>query len=176
VHCKREGKGSAVVAIADVSHYVRPGDALDTASREARQFGVFPAPRHSDAAGEALQRPVLAQCQRGSPVHGVRDERRRAGRDRALSLLCRGDALAGAPDLQPGGGCASLQLNRRAGTAPAHLVPHLQDLYALYHVLAKAREKRGAIDFETIETQMLFERSGQDREHRGDAAQRRALV
>jgi ribonuclease R len=43
---------------------------------------------------------------------------------------------------------------------PGELVPHLQDLYALYHVLAKAREKRGAIDFETIETQMLFDEQG----------------
>jgi len=43
---------------------------------------------------------------------------------------------------------------------PTQLVPHLQDLYALYHVLAKAREKRGAIDFETIETQMLFDDQG----------------
>ena len=56
---------------------------------------------------------------------------------------------------------AALGLQPQKGEpVPAQLVPHLQDLYALYHVLAKAREKRGAIDFETIETQMLFDDQG----------------
>jgi ribonuclease R len=36
------------------------------------------------------------------------------------------------------------------------IMPHIQLLYKLYKVLLKAREKRGAIDFETIETQMIF--------------------
>jgi ribonuclease R len=40
------------------------------------------------------------------------------------------------------------------------LVPHLQTAYKLYHQLAKARAKRGAIDFETIETQMIFDDKG----------------
>src|ERR1039458_5445963 len=43
VYCKREGKGFRLwVAIADVSHYVRPGDALDTASRERGNSVYFP--------------------------------------------------------------------------------------------------------------------------------------
>ncbi|HHC75116.1 MAG TPA: ribonuclease R, partial [Thiothrix sp.] len=36
------------------------------------------------------------------------------------------------------------------------LVHHLDDLYDLYHVLRKQRRKRGAIDFETTETKILF--------------------
>jgi ribonuclease R len=40
------------------------------------------------------------------------------------------------------------------------LVPHLENLYRLYKVLAKARAKRGAIDFETIETQIVFDDKG----------------
>ena len=42
---------------------------------------------------------------------------------------------------------------RRKYTA---LVPHLDDLYALYKALRKRRERRGAIDFETMETEFLF--------------------
>ncbi|MBN3562561.1 ribonuclease R [Aliamphritea spongicola] len=38
----------------------------------------------------------------------------------------------------------------------ASVVPHLEDLYDLYHGLRKAREVRGAIDFETTETRILF--------------------
>jgi ribonuclease R len=35
-------------------------------------------------------------------------------------------------------------------------VPHLQQLHALYTVLRRAREERGAIDFETVETRIVF--------------------
>ncbi len=40
------------------------------------------------------------------------------------------------------------------------LLPHMQNLHRLYAILAKARERRGAIDFETIETQMVFDARG----------------
>jgi ribonuclease R len=42
----------------------------------------------------------------------------------------------------------------------AAIVPHLQHLHELYKKLLKAREKRGAIDFETVETQMIFTDQG----------------
>ena len=42
----------------------------------------------------------------------------------------------------------------------AEVLPHLKHLYELYQALAKARQGRGAIDFETTETRMLF---GEDR-------------
>jgi ribonuclease R len=35
-------------------------------------------------------------------------------------------------------------------------VPQLQQLHALYTVLRRAREERGAIDFETVETRIVF--------------------
>lgn len=54
-----------------------------------------------------------------------------------------------------------------------HVVPHLEDLYGLYFALRKARDIRGAIDFETTETRMVF---GEERKieeiipvHRNDA-------
>lgn len=42
----------------------------------------------------------------------------------------------------------------------AWLMPHVQHLYALYQILLKAREKRGAIEFETTETLMIFNDQG----------------
>ena len=51
----------------------------------------------------------------------------------------------------------------KQGTAAAQhraLVPQLTNLSKLYQVLAKSRAKRGAIDFETIETQMIFDAHG----------------
>jgi ribonuclease R len=46
------------------------------------------------------------------------------------------------------------------GASPAvdkALVPHLERLHALYKVLREARERRGAIDFETEETRIIFD-------------------
>ncbi len=42
----------------------------------------------------------------------------------------------------------------------AAILPHLQHLHELFLKLLKAREKRGAIDFETVETQMIFTDQG----------------
>jgi ribonuclease R len=40
------------------------------------------------------------------------------------------------------------------------LFPHIDTLYALFHALLGQRQKRGAIDFETVETQMIFDDKG----------------
>ncbi|WP_424217917.1 ribonuclease R family protein [Thauera humireducens] len=42
----------------------------------------------------------------------------------------------------------------------AALLPHLENLDQLFRVLLKARAKRGAIDFETTETRMIFDDNG----------------
>lgn len=44
---------------------------------------------------------------------------------------------------------------------PNELYPVLEELYALYKVLRQAREKRGAIDFATRETQVLTDEKGE---------------
>jgi ribonuclease R len=53
------------------------------------------------------------------------------------------------------------------------LQPQLQALYALFKVLSRGAHKRGAIDFETIETMMLFNEQGKIEKivpvHRNDA-------
>ncbi|SFG69019.1 ribonuclease R [Neptunomonas qingdaonensis] len=38
----------------------------------------------------------------------------------------------------------------------SHVVPHLEHLYSLYFALRAARVKRGAIDFDTTESRMIF--------------------
>jgi ribonuclease R len=43
---------------------------------------------------------------------------------------------------------------------PEALVAHIEDLYAVFKALLGAREKRGAIDFESVETQMIFDEHG----------------
>jgi len=38
----------------------------------------------------------------------------------------------------------------------ARILPHLENLYGLFHALLNTRERRGAIDFETVETRIIF--------------------
>jgi ribonuclease R len=42
----------------------------------------------------------------------------------------------------------------------AEIVPHLQNLYDVYHALQKSRQERGAIDFETTETYIVCNPAG----------------
>ncbi len=49
---------------------------------------------------------------------------------------------------------------RRRWRSSASCCRILENLDALFRVLAKAREKRGAIDFETVETRMVFDDHG----------------
>ncbi|UNM97381.1 ribonuclease R [Ignatzschineria rhizosphaerae] len=41
------------------------------------------------------------------------------------------------------------------------LVPHLDNLYALYKILRRARNERGTIDFDTVETLVLYDEDGE---------------
>jgi len=43
---------------------------------------------------------------------------------------------------------------------PGALVPHIEALYGVFKVLLGQRAKRGAIDFESVETQMIFDAQG----------------
>lgn len=45
-------------------------------------------------------------------------------------------------------------------TEYANVVPHLEDLADLYHVLRAERSARGAIDFDTVETSISFGKNG----------------
>jgi ribonuclease R len=42
----------------------------------------------------------------------------------------------------------------------AHIMPHVQNLYALFKLMLAQREKRGAIEFESTETMMIFDDNG----------------
>jgi len=160
VWCEAAGSGfRLVVAIADVSHYVKAGDALDAEARERGNSVYFPRrviPMLPEALSNGLcsinpdvERLAMA-CDMQIDGHGVIKSYKFYPAVMRSHARFTYTEVAGI--LEDARGASARR--RRA------LVPHLQALYRLYHLLAKARSKRGAIDFETIETQMIFDDKG----------------
>ncbi len=160
VYCEREGKGFRLwVGIADVSHYVKHGDALDLEARARGNSVYFPRrviPMLPEALSNglcSLNPEVERLCLASEMVVGARGEIKdyrfypAVMRSRARLTYTAVADILGDPE-----GATALQ--RR------ELVPQLQDLSALFHVLAKARALRGAIDFESLETRMEFDQQG----------------
>ena len=148
-----------IVAIADVSYYVRPNDALDKDALLRGTSVYFPR-RVIPMLPEKLSNGL---CSLNPHV------------DR-LTLVC--DAVIdGEGEIQAYqfyqavmhsaarltytqvadilGNTKGLEAKKRES-----LVPHLLNLYELFHVLHKARKKRGAIDFEMTETYIVCNAEG----------------
>ncbi|HEX8979013.1 MAG TPA: ribonuclease R [Parasulfuritortus sp.] len=156
VYCEPMGRGFKLwVAIADVSHYVQPGSALDKEAFERGNSVYFPR-RVIPMLPEELSNGL---CSLNPNV------------DRAC-MVCEME-IASTGSIKkyrffPGvmHSKARLTYNQvwdwlnapeQAPRDKADLLPHIENLYKLFHVLLKARGKRGAIDFETLETKMIFD-------------------
>jgi ribonuclease R len=151
VYCRREGKGFRLwVAIADVSHYVRHGDPLDLDARERGTSVYFPR-RVIPMLPEKLSNGL---CSLNPKV------------DR-LCMTCE-------MEITPAGEVARYKFYPAVMRSQARLTytqvwdalsrgtaeRNLSDLYDLFKILAKQRARRGAIDFETVETRMIFDPKG----------------
>jgi ribonuclease R len=157
VFCRPEGKGFRLwVAIADVSHYVRDGDAIDVEAHARGNSVYFPRrvipmlPEELSNGLCSLNPEVDRLCMACELVVDPRGEIKNyrfyaaVMHSRArLTYTSVAAALAG-----------------HESAVPATLLAHLRDLHRLYQVLAKARGRRGAIDFETVETRMEFDDQG----------------
>ncbi|MGQ0523873.1 MAG: ribonuclease R [Betaproteobacteria bacterium] len=161
VYCEavKPGGFRLIVAIADVSHYVRHDDALD---REALGRGnsvyfprrVIPMLPEKLSNGLCSLNPdverLCVACDMQVDAHGeILSYRFYPALMRSHARLTY--TLVGQMLDEPRGSAARNH---------PELVPHLQQLQKLYRLLAKARERRGAIDFETIETAMIFDDQG----------------
>ena len=160
VYCEPQGKGyRLVVAIADVSHYVQPDDALDKEAINRGNSVYFPRrvipmlPEELSNGLCSLNPKVERLCMVcDMQIAGNGAIRRYRFYPSVMFSHARLTYTQVAAMLEDTKGKDAKQF--------AHVLPHVQDLYALFKVLLGAREKRGAIDFETVETQMIFNEQG----------------
>jgi len=151
VVAQREGKGWRLwVAIADVSNYVRHGDALDRDARERGTSVYFPRrviPMLPEKLSNGLcslnpnvERLAMACEMAITPQGEVARYEFYAGVIRSRARLTYTEVWQKLSTEKP----------------PAHL----QVLYELFHALFAERSRRGAIDFDTLETRMVFDARG----------------
>jgi ribonuclease R len=160
VFAEKAGTGwRLVVAIADVSFYVKPDDALDKDAFERGNSVYFPR-RVIPMLPEALSNGL---CSLNPDVE-------------RLCMVCDMQIDAAGivqkytfyPSVMQSKArmtytkVADMLENPQGETAKeyAHIMPHAQNLYSLFKLMLNQREKRGAIEFESTETQMVFDDNG----------------
>lgn len=148
-----------IVAIADVSHYVKPGDALDVEAQNRSTSVYFPRrviPMLPEKLSNGLcslkpevDRLVMV-CDCVVTAKGAIDAYQfypAVIHSRARLTYTEVWEALSAPD--------SKEAQRLAV-----VLPHLHNLYALYELLKRARDTRGAIDLDTTETYIVCDPNG----------------
>ncbi|MBV1883965.1 MAG: ribonuclease R [Pseudomonadales bacterium] len=174
VYCEKKKSGGwrLTVAIADVSHYVNVGSALDQEAKRRGNSVYFPEkviPMLPEVLSNGLcsLNPNIDRlcmvCEASISASGkVSRYRFYEGvmRSRArLTYTEVGAFIASEKIKRPKGEDLNLSAFPTISAQP-DLVEPLRDLNALFTALRSAREERGAIDFETNETRIVF---GDDR-------------
>jgi len=148
-----------IVAIADVSHYVKPGEALDDDAYERATSVYFPR-RVIPMLPEKLSNGLCSlnpETERLSMVCDMLVST--AGEITAYQFypaVIRSHARLTYTEV------AAVLANTRGPEAQrrADLVDHLLHLHEVYRALLKRRGHRGAIDFESTETQIVCDANG----------------
>ena len=157
VFAKRRKNGwRLVVAIADVSHYVKPGSELDKEAFKRGNSVYFPQ-RVIPMLPEKLSNDLCSlnpqvdrlcmvcdmnitdegQLERSQFYHAVMNSKARMTYNQVHDILSNQQS----PFRQQF----------------SEMVEHVESLYALYQLLNEARQSRGALEFDTVETQMIFD-------------------
>ena len=148
-----------LVAIADVSHYVKPGEPLDREAYERATSVYFPR-RVIPMLPEKLSNGL---CSLNPEVDRL---------SMVCDMLITAEGAIHAYQFYPAVICsharftytevAAIIANTRGPEAVrrAELVPHLLNLHDVYRALLKGRGQRGAVDFDTTETQIVCDDNG----------------
>jgi len=144
-----------LVAIADVAHYVEINSALDKEAYERATSVYFP--------GRVI--PMLPEGI-SNGLCSLNPEVDRLAMVCEIHINQQGEILSHSFHEAVFRSHARLTYNQVASALVdkdeaeckrlADVLPHLQNLHALYDCMAKARKKRGSIDFDTTETRIVF--------------------
>ena len=149
-----------IVAIADVSHYVRPAAPLDDEAQKRATSVYFPG-FVVPMLPETLSNGICSLNPRVDRLCLVCDMQ--VGRDgqvresRFYEAVMNSHARLTYTQVWNAIGEGILEDDRDAALAAVgDLLPQVEHLHRLYQSLAKAREKRGAIEFETSEVRFVI--------------------
>ena len=149
-----------VVAIADVSHYVRPETALDEEAYKRATSVYFPGfvvpmlPETLSNGICSLNPKVDRLCMVCDMQFDTEGE---VYKSKFYPAVMRSHARLTYNQVWQAIGEKAADARAQIGS----LMPHIEHLYQLYKVLAKARKRRGAIDFETAEVKFRLAPSGE---------------
>lgn len=156
VYCCQKPKGGyqLYVAIADVSHYVALDSALDAEAKRRGNSVYFPG-KVVPMLPEALSNGICSLNPRVDRLCMVAEmavsEAGKVSRTRFYRAVIHSHARLTYTQVN------QWLMQGSADTAYSALWPVLQSLYALYEILHQSRRQRGAIDFDTTETRIVFD-------------------
>ncbi len=156
VYCKKTPKGwKLLVAIADVSHYVKVGTELDKEAHKRSTSVYFPEqvipmlPEILSNGLCSLNPNVDRLCM---VCEMLIDSEGKVLRSKFFEAVMRSAARLTYTEVAK----MLVDGDKPLAKKYAALMPHLKELYALYKVMRISREQRGAMDFDTLETRIIF--------------------
>lgn len=157
VYCKKRSDNgwTLYVAIADVGHYVKPGNVLDKAAVERGNSVYFPE-RVIPMLPEVLSNQL---CSLNPHINRLTMvcEMAISATGKITTYKFYEAVIKSHARLTYNKVFAMVEEdNKELQKEYAALYPHIQELFALYRVLLKARSKRGTIDFDLPETKIVF--------------------
>ncbi len=141
-----------IVAIADVAHYVRSGSALDREAQKRGNSTYFP-DRVVPMLPEALSNDLCSlrpdEPRASLAVHLYIDDQGQMSRYKFVRALIQSHARL-----------TYEQVQQAKDSGDAKLATIINPLYAAYAILDKARAKRGALDLDLPERQIIINDKG----------------
>jgi len=160
VFCSKTPKGwKLLVAIADVSHYVQQGTALDIEAKNRSTSVYFPEqviPMLPEILSNGLCSINPDEDRLCMVCEMIINEQGQVTRTKFFDAVMRSHARLTYNKVSEMLEHDHTKLKKKY----KDVLPHLEEMYALYKAMRGQREVRGAMDFDTQDTQIIF---GEDR-------------
>jgi len=165
VYCESNRDGfRLVVAIADVSHYVRPGTPLDDEAQKRATSVYFPGfvvPMLPETLSNGIC-SLNPKVDRLCFVCDMQIDREgQVTESKFYEAVMNSHARLTYTTVWNAVGDVAEELKSEAHAQIGSLLPNIERLHQLFQVLLKARQKRGAIEFESSEVRFVLGSNGE---------------